>query len=277
MNTLPEDKAPRKLVEAVKKYIAQGADLNVCLKEQNDMVVVTALYLACKMGDETLMDMLINHGADPNYHGGLALEAFYFPTHSQDVSRNDMMEGVPASMRGVVAKGLKKTQKRGEKDKKNQDKRVRKLFDRLVQKGADVRMWSHVGWSPVFAAVNANSPLGVQMLLKAGADPDQKQNPNEVAHHTLSAQRINYLTGGFGVADEETPLNSAAIYAKAEVAAALIKGGATPDLANGKGETPAQSALKLKKQLDAKPAAERNEPMMNGTKKILKLLKVSRK
>ena len=63
MNSLPEEKPSKKLVAGVRKFIAQGADLNVCLTEQNDMVEATALYLACKMGDEGLMELLLNHGA----------------------------------------------------------------------------------------------------------------------------------------------------------------------------------------------------------------------
>lgn len=136
-----------------------------------------------------------------------------------------------------------------------------------------MRMWSHVGWSPVYAAVNANSPLGVQMLTKAGADPDQKQNPHEVAHHSLSARRIGYLTQGFGVEEEETPLNTAAIYARAEVAEALLKAGASPSLANARGETPLQKARQMQEQLEAKPAAQRDSRLMQGTQAILKLLK----
>lgn len=271
MNMLPAEKPSKKLVSGVRRFIADGADLNVCVREQNDMVVATALYLACKMGDAALMELLIDHGADPNFMGGLALEAFYFPAPPQFTPRVEQMPGVPASM----LKGVKKTQKRGAKDKKNQDKRAQKLFALLVKKGADVRMWSHVGWSPVYAAVNANSPLGVQMLVKAGADPDQKQNPQEVAHHSLSARRISYLTQGFGVGEEETPLTTAAIYAKAEVAEALLKAGASPSLSNARGETPLQKARQMQKQLEAKPAAQRDSRLMQGTQAILKLLKHS--
>ena len=268
MNNLPTEKPSKKLVSGVKQFIAKGADLNICVREQNDMVVVTALYLACKMGDAALMDLLIDHGADPNYMGALALEAFYFPAAPQMPSM-DNMPGIPAA----ALKGLKKTQKRGAKDKKGQDKKVQKLFSHLVKKGADVRMWNNVGWSQVYTAANANSPLGVQMLVKVGADPDQKQNPNEVANHTLSAQRISYLTKGYGVDEEETPLNTAAIYARSEVAAALLKAGASPKLANNKGMTPLQSAQKMKQMLDAKPAAERSSNLVTGTEEILKLLK----
>ncbi len=249
MDMLPEEKPSRELVAGVKDFIAKGADLNACVTEQGS--TATALYLACKMGDSALMDLLINHGADPNYHGGLALQAFYFFATSDSINKYVM------------------------KSRKNQEKKARKLFAQLVKKGADVRMWSHVGWSPVYAAVHANSPLGVQMLVKAGADPDQKQNINEVANHTLSAQRISYLTLGFGVDKEETPLNTAAIYARSEVAAALLKAGATPDLPNAKGETPAQLARELKEALEAKPAAERNPIMEQHTQTILKLLKAS--
>ena len=249
MNMLPKEKPARALVSGMKDYIARGADLNVCVTEQNDMVAVTALYLACKMGDASLMDMLINHGADPNYHGGLAMEAFFFPERPESAH------------------------KQGDKERKNLEKRARKLFAHLVRKGADVRMWNHVGWSPVYAAVNANSVLGVQMLVKAGADPDQKQNPHEVANHTLPARRINYLTQGYGVPEEETPLNTAAIYARSEVAAALLAAGATPDLPNALGKTPLQRARELHQQLNAKPAAERNPVMEQHTDAILKLLK----
>lgn len=269
MNMLPAEKPSKKLVSGVRTFIADGADLNVCVREQSDMVVATALYLACKMGDAALINLLIDHGADPNFMGGLAMEAFYFPAPPQFTPSVEQMPGVPASM----LKGMKKTQKRGTKDKKNQEKRVQKLFALLVKKGADVRMWSHVGWSPVYAAVNANSPLGVQMLTKAGADPDQKQNPHEVAHHSLSARRISYLTHGFGVEEEETPLNTAAIYARAEVAEALLKAGASVSLSNARGETPLQKARQMQEQLEAKPAAQRDSRLMQGTQAILELLK----
>ena len=268
MNMLPETKPSKELVSGVKQRIAKGADLNVCVTEQNDMVAATALYLACKMGDEGLMNMLLNHGADPNFHGALALAAFYMPTRPKMDTSMPPLGGV-----SIRTRDIKKMQKRDGKESKKLEKRVRKLFNLLVKKGADVRAWDHVGWSPVYAAVNANSPLGVQMLVKAGADPDQKQNPHEVASHTLSARRINYLTFGFGVPEQETPLNTAAIYSRDEVAAALLKAGATPDLPNGKGETPLQTALQVEKELDAKPAAERNEPMVKGNQVILKLLK----
>ena len=187
MNMLPESKPAKELVAGVKQRIAAGADLNVCVTEQNDMVAATALYLACKMGDEGLINMLLNHGADPNFHGSLALTAFYMP------DRPKMNTSMPLLGGGTLsARNIRKMQKRDGKEGKNLEKRVRKLFNLLVKKGADVRAWSHVGWSPIYAAVNANSPLGVQMLVKAGADPDQKQNPHEVANHTLSARRISY-------------------------------------------------------------------------------------
>ncbi len=269
---LPEEKPSKKLVAGVRKFIAQGADLNVCLSSQDDMEVATALYLACKMGDEGLMELLLNHGADPNAHGGLALTAFYLRTRPKVDSSQPLIGGGSISSRD-----LKKMQKRDGKADKSQEKRARKLFNHLVKKGADVRMWNNVGWSPIYAAVNADSPLGVQMLVKAGADPDQKQNPNEVANHTLSARRINYLTSGFGVPEQETPLNTAAIYARDEVAAALLKAGADPTLANAKGVTPLQSAQQMKQQLDAKPAAERASHLMTGTENMLKLLKAAKK
>lgn len=267
MNMLPESKPAKELVAGVKQRIAAGADLNVCVTEQNDMVAATALYLACKMGDEGLINMLLNHGADPNFHGSLALTAFYMP------DRPKMNTSMPLLGGGTLsARNIRKMQKRDGKEGKNLEKRVRKLFNLLVKKGADVRAWSHVGWSPIYAAVNANSPLGVQMLVKAGADPDQKQNPHEVANHTLSARRISYLTAGFGVPEQETPLNTAAIYSRDAVAAALLKAGATPDLANGKGVTPLQTARQMKQQLDAKPAAERSAPMVEGNRNILEML-----
>lgn len=46
-------------------------------------------------------------------------------------------------------------QKRDGKEGKNLEKRVRKLLNLIVKKGADVRAWSPVGWSPIYAAVNA--------------------------------------------------------------------------------------------------------------------------
>ena len=49
------------------------------------------------------------------------------------------------------------------------------------------------------------------LLIHAGADTDQKQNPHEVANHTLSARRISYLTAGFGVPEQETPLHPAGV------------------------------------------------------------------
>lgn len=268
MNMLPENKASAELVAGVKDYIARGADLNVCVTEQNDMVAATALFLACKMGDEGLMNMLLNHGADPNFHGSLALTAFYLPAQSNRGADMQSFAGKAAS-----ARNIRKMQKRAGKGNKGTDKRIQKLFNLLVKKGADVRAWNHTGWSPVYAAVNANSPLGVQLLVKAGADPNQKQNPHEVANHTLSARRISYLTLGFGVPEQETPLNTAAIYARDAVAEALLNAGADPELSNARGDTPLRSALAMKEQLDAKPEAERSSNLVTGTQNILKLLK----
>ncbi len=126
MNMLPENKPSRELVAGVKQRIAAGADLNVCVTEQNDMVAATALYLACKMGDEGLINMLLNHGADPNFHGSLALTAFYMPT------RPKMNSSMPLLGGGAVsARDIKKMQKRDGKDGKNLEKRVRKLFQPL--------------------------------------------------------------------------------------------------------------------------------------------------
>ena len=79
------------------------------------------------------------------------------------------------------------------------------------------------------------------------------------------------------MAEQETPLNTAAIYARDEVAAALLKAGADPTLANAKGVTPLQSAQRMKEGLDAKPAAERASHLMTGTENMLKLLKAAKK
>ena len=72
---------------------------------------------------------------------------------------------------------------------------------------------------------------------------------------------------------KKKPLNTAAIYARSEVAAALLAAGATPDLPNALGKTPLQRARELRQQLNAKPAAERNPIMEQHTDAILKLLK----
>ncbi len=57
------------------------------------------------------------------------------------------------------------------------------------------------------------------------------------------------------------------------MADALLKAGASPSLANARGETPLQKARQMQEQLEARPAAQRDSRLMQGTQAILRLLK----
>lgn len=246
VKTLPKDQ-----LKTVKKLIAEGADLNVGVFDAQTLGFDSALALACSNSDFGLAKLLIDHGADPSANGNLAIEACF-------VGGGDMP--------GQKKRGLTP-----------QEKLSVKAINFLLKSGADVSLWSESGWSIAYAATFSQSPLGLSTLVKGGADPDQRQNPNEYVPAAGHPKRLQYRYIGGWVKDRSRPITCAVDNGFVSLVQELIRLKADLKTPDSNGLTPLGNA---RQQLKAtrERARERNSsnPEFEAKReKIIFLLKAA--
>lgn len=147
-----KDPAPASVVKAVRKLLNAGADPNV-FKKRAGMQRWTALACAADIGDQKLMKLLIDAGADPAAHGHHAPMAIY------------------------LVEGFHKREGKNGKERGKQLDATIKTLTRYM----NVKAHTMDGWSPLYAAVIRHSESAVRALLAAGADPDLRQNKFEIS------------------------------------------------------------------------------------------------
>lgn len=147
-----KDPASPAVMKAVRKLLNAGADPNV-FKKRSGMQRWTALACAADIGDQKLMKLLIEAGADPAAHGHHAPMAIY------------LVEGFH-----------QRESKNGKARGKQLDATIKTLARYM-----NVKAHTKDGWSPLYAAVIRHSESAVRALLEAGADPDMRQNKFEIS------------------------------------------------------------------------------------------------
>ena len=147
-----KDPAPASVVKAVRKLLNAGADPNV-FKKRAGMQRWTALACAADIGDQKLMKLLIDAGADPAAHGHHAPMAIY------------------------LVEGFHEREGKNGKERGKQLDATIKTLTRYM----NVKAHTMDGWSPLYAAVIRHSESAVRALLAAGADPELRQNKFEIS------------------------------------------------------------------------------------------------
>lgn len=188
-------------MKAVRKLIAEGADLNIMYAE-TEFDGFTALSIACHHSDFALAKLLIDHGADPNACSMLALETVGRPGTDAD-------------------KALSK-----------------KAIQFLIKNGMEVNMWTDYGWPTAMLMAFLDSEAEIDVLAKAGMDVNLRANPHECVSAALPAKRMSYFTEMAHVKAGQTALLFAARCVHAKSVTALLRNGADPHITDDtKGET----------------------------------------
>ncbi len=223
--------------KAVKDCLKQGADPNYPAGAH------TPLSRALN-GNNALLKtsrMLLEAGGDLHANGNACWEAAAFSTiHSL----------------------TKKNVARYPKSHFNYRIPCEELFPFMMKNGADLNIIDGYGRPMVMSAMRCMSPLWLEAMCKAGADPNVKASKYEIAGPVNPKSYYNQI---FHILDGETPLLHVVRNCDDEMVEVLLRYGADPELANDAGELP----LELAKKSLAGDTHESNIPKLQ---KIISML-----
>lgn len=235
-------------LDLVRDLVEQGADL-----EATDEYLRTALLIAVDSARRTnrvgygipeMIPLLLELGADPNAQDNDGVSAL-FPAVAQAITTEDLM--ARALLDAGADLGVKDRRGRTVLDIYERSPGYANaglLFDEvragreplhllaergevgelqeLLTAGHDPNQRDAHGYSVLAGAASANQPEAARLLLEQGADPNLRQGPNRIPLLNIAiAQRHD------------------------EVIAALVAGGADPDLKGDVGFTPREFADKV--------------------------------
>lgn len=165
--------------------IANGADLN-CLTDTE----MTPLYIAMRNNNIQTVDYLLTHGADPNliteyaYIKERPLNAALHMNNRDSKIIYRLIDG-GADVNGIGGIYDSETPLNAITGNNNERKDQVEILKYLISKGADVNLSGPRGTTPLMQAVQfRNLEIGLVMakiLLKAGADPELKDNNDSKA------------------------------------------------------------------------------------------------
>ena len=189
-------------LETAKLLIEAGANVNAT----NDLGVMP-LSLACANGNASMVETLLIAGADSNAALMTGETALMRAAYTGDIDTVDVLleYGADVNAKEPVRE---QTALMWALDRKRME-----VVRRLVERGADIRATTTLGFTPLLFAARHGNSEAVKMFLDAGADANTTANDN------LSALHVAVLRG------------------HGDVAVLLLEGGADPN-ANGPGYTP---------------------------------------
>lgn len=199
----------------VRKLLAEGADPNYRHKKHG-----TPLSMVCSAGsvNKKLARMLLDAGADFLAHDSVSMYSAF---------HHSMSEGkVPAKYRAGIQKNKKKHAE---------------VIEFLVRHGADFTVQDTSGVPPLTRAASNGSPYTLDLLCKAGADPNLPCSPYEIAG---PVDKTTYENNIFAVIDGCTPMFYCIWNSKAGHVAALLRNGADPELGDNTDRMPLPCAEK---------------------------------
>ena len=127
------------------------------------------------------------------------------------------------------------------------------LFPFMMKNGADLNIIDGYGRPMVMSAMRCMSPLWLEAMCKAGADPNVKASKYEIVGPVNPKSYYNQI---FNILNGETPLLHVVRNCIPEMTEVLLRYGADPELANDAGELP----LELAKKSLAEETYESNSP-----------------
>jgi ankyrin repeat protein len=183
MNTLDANPRPAPMmmgdktyVDVVKAAIARGADVNATLKaglpnwvaqggSHNPILRegATTFLRASMSGDLTVMNLLLQAGADPK----LATVGEKLKPYSEGGPDRENF-GETNALQAAAGVGWRDEVSRG------RDQDAIETIKLLIARGADINAANGGGNTPLHGAAMRGSPAIVEFLLKAGADPARK-------------------------------------------------------------------------------------------------------
>ena len=130
----------------------------------------------------------------------------------------------------------------------------------LLKNGMDVKMIDTTGATMLCIACMVGNSQTVELLCKAGADPNQKCSKYEIA---FPASTVTYRNSLIGIVDGNTPLMFCITGGKAKMIQTLLRYGADPELANDKGEKPLAYAKNMLAKADSPENREKLEKVVS--------------
>ncbi len=195
----------------VRKMLSSGADPNAACKNG------TSVLSNC-LGNKKLVRLLLEAGADLHARNSSAIDA------------------------ALTYVGPSSDDKLNAQAKKNRQKAIKAHLASvsfLLKNGMDVKMHDTTGATMLCIACFRGAPETVEMLCKAGADPNQKCSKYEIA---FPISTVTYYNSLMGIVDGTTPLLYSVFASKKGMVQALLRCGADPELPNDKGVTPLECA-----------------------------------
>lgn len=213
-------------VTTVQAELDKGADVNVA---NEDGVVPLGYATARAWGSYEVVELLLDHGADPN-DGGTLLP----PIHLVAAGT-----GTPSNIFGVSDRDLR-------------------VMELLLNRGANVEQRKNSnGWTPLMNAANGNDPNSIsaaRILLEYGANVNAQTNEGRTALHVAvfkyrknfgqatDMARLLLEQGAYPdvktkKVDPATPLGLAAMMGNVTAVQLLLEHGADIDVESNNGET----------------------------------------
>ncbi|XP_073971766.1 uncharacterized protein isoform X3 [Rhodnius prolixus] len=168
--------------------IKNGADVNYRMNESG----WTPLMYAASIGAKDAVDLLLNNGADPNYHYEhrtplmCLCESTSFDGDQLGNCFNALIEaGADINAKDINSlTPLMMAVRRGHFQ----------LMSCLLSCGANIEAVSHNGWTALFYAVNSGNLEAVKLLKHYGSNLLVKDNDGQTIYDLASTNNFNYLS-----------------------------------------------------------------------------------
>jgi ankyrin repeat protein len=260
-------------IDEVTKYLKQGVDVNKVYDDGN-----TALHIACMIGKEEVIEILLSHKANPNVINDVGLAPIHFAYGSgsrffdklldhganpfiSDDTKLDPFHLALLSDRQDIIDDLTKRGCGINQEYENGRTALNiavyngypKVVKKLLELGADIDKVDKDGFSAIMVASSNQNARLMSILAQAGCDVNKVDNNKVTTLHLACAKNdgnmVNLLlkkNADVNVVDNNglTPLHLACLNGNLNIVNLLMNAGANPELKDNFGQT----ALSLVKE-----------------------------